>query len=224
MESRHRVLLLRAALGVAALLVLGGCGSRGLEKEAAADSEQPVIDPKVERRDVRAPKFDTEDFEVGAYVGWLSIEDFGSNVVFGVRGAYHITEDFFLEATYGMSEAGRTSYEILSGGNAELLTEDQRDFEYYDLSIGWNILPGEVFLGGKYAMTSAFYIIAGAGNTSFAGDDWFTFTYGVGYRVLPTDFIGVHFDIRDHMFDIDIIGEDKTTHNIEFNLGATWFF
>jgi outer membrane beta-barrel protein len=224
MESRHRILLLRAALGVAALLALGGCGGRGLEKEAAADSEQPVIDPKVERRDVRAPKFDTEDFEVGAYVGWLGIEDFGSNVVFGVRGAYHITEDFFLEATYGMSEAGRTSYEILSGGNAELLTQDQRDFEYYDLSIGWNILPGEVFLGGKYAMTSAFYVIAGAGNTSFAGDDWFTFTYGVGYRVLPTDFIGVHFDIRDHMFDIDIIGEDKTTHNIEFNLGATWFF
>ena len=85
-------------------------------------------------------------------------------------------------------------------------------------------MPGEVFLGGKYAMTSAIYLVAGAGNTSFAGDDWFTFTYGIGYRVLATDSIGVHFDVRDHMFDIDITGADKTTHNIEFNLGATWFF
>jgi outer membrane beta-barrel protein len=224
MESRIRVLLLRAAVAALAGTLVAACGSRGLDREAEADRERPVIDPDVERREVKEPEIDTEDFEVGAYVGFISIEDFGSNAVYGARLAYHITEGLFAEATYGMSEAGKTSYELLSGGQATLLTEDQRDFTYYDVSLGWNLLPGEVFFGGKRAFNSALYVVLGAGNTEFAGDDYFTVSYGAGYRVLLTDSIAAHFDVRDRMFDIDVTGEDKTTHNIEFTLGATWFF
>jgi outer membrane beta-barrel protein len=224
MESRIRVLLLRAAVAALAGTLVAACGSRGLDREAEADRERPVIDPDVERREVEEPEIDTEDFEVGAYVGFISIEDFGSNAVYGARLAYHITEGLFAEATYGMSEAGKTSYELLSGGQATLLTEDQRDFTYYDVSLGWNLLPGEVFFGGKRAFNSALYVVLGAGNTEFAGDDYFTVSYGAGYRVLLTDSIAAHFDVRDRMFDIDVTGEDKTTHNIEFTLGATWFF
>jgi outer membrane beta-barrel protein len=227
MESRIRIFLLRSGIaGLAAVcaVLAGGCSSRALDKEAEADQARPVIEPQVERRDVRAPKIDTEDFEVGAYAGFMSIEDFGSNGVYGLRFAYHITEGFFAEATFGQSEAGKTSYEILSGGQAPLLTDDQRKFRYYDISLGYNLLPGEVFIGRDHAFNSALYFVLGAGNTSFAGDDYFTMTYGAGWRVLATDSIAAHFDVRDHMFNIDITGEDKTTHNIEFNLGATWFF
>jgi outer membrane beta-barrel protein len=211
---------------MAALLAvtLAGCGNRGLEKEAEADQARPVIEPKVERREVKTPKFDTEDWEIGLFGGFLSIEDFGSNAVYGLRAAYHISEGFFTEATYGRSTAGKTSYEILSGGGTTLLTESQRDFSYYDLSIGYNLLPGEVFIGRKHAFNSALYVLLGAGNTSFAGDDYFTLTWGAGYRMLLTDWLALHCDVRDHMFDIDITGEDKTTHNVDFNLGLTVFF
>ena len=37
-------------------------------------------------------------------------------MVYGVRGAWHVTEDFFFEASYGVSEGDLTSYEKLSGG------------------------------------------------------------------------------------------------------------
>jgi outer membrane beta-barrel protein len=224
MESRIRIFLLRLALAVAAGTLVSGCASRSLDAEADADQARPVIEPEVERRDVKAPEIDSEDFEVGAYAGFMSIEDFGSNAVYGARIAYHITEGLFAEATYGISEAGRTSYENLSGGQTTLLTDDQRDFQYYDVSLGYNLLPGEVFIGRDHAFNSALYVMLGAGNTSFAGDDYFTLTYGAGYRVLATDSIALHFGVRDHMLDIDVTGEDKTTHNIEFNLSATWFF
>lgn len=224
MESRIRVFLLRVATAAAGVALLPGCASRALDGEAEADRERAVIESPVERREVRTPKIDTENFEVGAYVGFLSIEDFGSDTVYGARLAYHITEGLFAEATYGQSDAGKTSYEILSGGQALLLTNDQREFRYYDVSLGYNLLPGEVFLGRNRAFTSALYVLIGAGNTRFAGDDYFTFTYGAGYRMLVTDSIAVHVNVRDHMFDIDITGDDKTTHNIEFTLGATWFF
>ena len=186
-------------------------------------SDKPIIEPEVERRKIKQTRIDTEDFEVGAYVGILSIEDFESNVVYGVRLAYNLTEDFFLEGTLGQSRAGRTSYENLSG-SADLLTDSERDYTYYALSAGWNALPGEIFLGKNRAYPTAFYLVAGIGSTRFAGDDRFTVNGGFGYRILPADWIAVHFDVRDHVYDIDLLGEKKIVNNLEAHLGLSIFF
>jgi outer membrane beta-barrel protein len=184
---------------------------------------RPIIDPKVERREIKRARIDTEDFEIGAYFGVLSIEDFESHTVYGARLAYHLTEDFFIEGTFGQSKAGRTSYETLSG-SASLLTDDERDYTYYALSLGWNALPGEVFIGENRAYNTAFYLVAGIGSTTFAGDDRFTVNGGFGYRILPADWIAVHFDVRDHVFDIDLLGEKKIVNNLEAHLGLSIFF
>lgn len=185
--------------------------------------QKPIIDPQVERREIKRTRIDTEDFELGAYVGILSIEDFESNVVYGARLAYHLTEDFFLEGTIGQSRAGRTSWEKLSG-STELIADDDRDYTYYALSMGWNALPGEIFIGKNRAYNSAFYLIAGIGSTTFGGDDRFTVNGGFGYRVLPADWIAVHFDVRDHIFDSDIVGDKKIVNNLEAHLGLSIFF
>jgi outer membrane beta-barrel protein len=116
----------------------------------------------------------------------------------------------------------KSSAEIL--GNYDLSFGSDRKYKYYDLSLGYNLLPGEVFIGRNRAFNSAFYVVAGAGNTTFHDEDMFTLSFGGGYRILATDAIGLHFDVRDHLFDDDISGEDKTTHNIEFTLGLSWFF
>lgn len=220
MEGRIRGIFL---IGLGVVLT---CGLRVPASFAAdgmtTDAEQ-VIAPEVERREIVHPRIDTEDFETGFFVGLLSVEDFGVNAVTGVRLAYHVTENFFVEGTYGQSDTSKTSYERLSGA-AELLTADQRELSYYNLSLGYNVLPGEVFVNGKYAFNSALYLIAGAGSTRFAGDDRFTINVGGGYRFLATDWLALHADVRDHLFDIDVLGNDQTTHNIEMSLGATLFF
>jgi len=222
MESRIFVFLLKPLVLILGLLILGGCASN---RAASVDTDPTasVINPEVERRDVSEADIDTENFEVGAYLGFMSVEDFGTNAVYGARLAYHLTESFFVEGTYGQTNTDETSYEKLSGG-AQLLTDDERTLKFYDVSVGYNLLPGEVFLGSKRAMNSALYVMAGAGNTEFAGDDYFTLVFGAGYRVLATDSIAVNFNVRNHMFDSDLLGEDKTVHNIEFSLGLTAFF
>ena len=123
----------------------------------------------------------------------------------------------------GSSKAGKTSYEELSG-SVDLLTDSERQFTYYDLALGWNALPGEVFFGGKRAMPSAVYFTLGAGSTTFAGDDHFTVALGAGLRVLANDWIAVHLGVRDHMFDSDLLGKDKLTQNLQFSISLTAFF
>jgi len=237
--SRLRLLFLTTVAATA----LQGCGMFGRGEDAAPEAvpassetaqvdtattgepadKKPIIDPKVTRRDIARSQIDTEDFELGAYYGIMAIEDFESHAVYGARIAYHLTEDFFLEGTVGASRAGRSSYEKLSG-SAELLTDDERDYTYYALSAGWNVLPGEVFVGKNRAYNTAFYVVAGIGSTSFAGDDRFTVSGGFGYRVLPTDWLAVHFDVRDHVYDIDLLGDKKIVNNLEAHLGLSVFF
>ena len=49
-------------------------------------------------------------------------------------------------------------------------------------------------------------------------------TLGAGLRVLANDWIAVHLDVRDHMFESDLLGENKLTQNLQFGLGVTAFF
>lgn len=232
MESRVRVLFLTGVL-LAFLTGLSGCaatkhlfgmgGQEPAPPPAEAPTPEQVIDPQVERRDVSEPRIDTEDFEIGAFAGILSIEDFGSNTVYGARLAYHISEGLFVEGTIGQSDAGLTSFEILSGG-APILSDSDRQFRYYNLDLGYNLLPGEVFIGKGRAYNTSLYLVGGLGSTAFGGDDLFTVNLGAGFRFLLTDSIALHLDFRDHMFDTDLLGEDKTAHNFESHLGFTVFF
>jgi outer membrane beta-barrel protein len=219
MESRVLVLFLTLTLVVGTLT---GCGREQLVR--TDDGVQPpVIEPDVERREIEPAKIDTEDFEVGIFAGQISVEDFGVNTVAGARFAYHVTEGFFVELAAGQSDTELTSFERLSGA-AQLLTDDQREYSYYNVSLGYNILPGESFVGGDRSLNTALYVIGGVGKTKFAGDDRFTVNLGLGIRMMPLDWFAVHADLRDHIFDIDLLGQEKTAHNVEAHIGVTFFF
>lgn len=216
---------------IALSLLVSGCASLGRGGEARQPApmdpqtslDQPVIEPQVSRREIRRPAIDARDLEVGLHLGVLSIEDFESNAVYGLRLAYHLTEDLFLEASLGRSEAGRSSYERLSGA-VQLLQGNERDYSYYSLAAAWTVLPGETFVGRGRAYNSGLYVLGGLGSTRFAGDDRLTVDVGFGYRVLPTHRTVMSLDVRDHIFDIDLLGEKKVVHNLAARLGLSFFF
>jgi outer membrane beta-barrel protein len=244
METGFRVLLLTAVL-----MTLPGCASvrnwfhqRSEAREAKAEAKEEaaqqnaqadqqdadatpprVIDPEVERRKIKVPHIRSSNIEIGVQDGFLSIEDFGTQNAYGLSLAYHVTEDFFFLGEYGRAYAGKTSFETL-GGNIQLLTPAERHFTYYDISLGYNLLPGEAFIGQGRAMTSSFYFLGGIGSTKFAGDDHFTLNFGGGYRVLPSDWFAIHIQVQDRVFRTDLLGVSKLTNNVEASLGASVFF
>ena len=193
----------------------------GVASVYAQEPEQ-IVRPELERREVKEADIDTEDFEIGAFAGAMSVEDFGTNLVYGARLGYHVTEYVFVEASYGRTDTDETSAERFGG--FQILQDSDRTLDYYNLSFGFNILPGESFVGSRWAFTSDFYLIGGVGSTSFAGDDLFTWNIGFGYRVLVNDWLAVRADARDHVFDVDLLGESNTTHNFEFTGGISIFF
>ena len=221
METRLRLLLLIPLAAAAGCASMRG-GSTPPETTTVPAGPAAVITPEVQRREVRVADIDTENWEIGAYVGSISVQDFGVNFLYGGRLAYHINEDFFIEGSIGTADAGVSSYERVTGN--KLLTKGQREFSYYDLSFAWNVLPGEVFFGGNRAFNSALYLAGGVGSTSFAGDERFTVSLGAGARILIQDGLALRLDVRDRILAVDVFGEDERTHNFEATLSVTGFF
>lgn len=183
-------------------------------------SSVSVFDPQVERREVDRDAIDTENWEFGAYYGVISIEDFGANDIVGGSVAYHVTEDFFVIANYGQAEADLTSAEILTGIS---ILEGERAYSHFDVSLGFNLLPGEGFLGKDIAFSSNFYLLTGLGSTSFAGDNRSTAVLGGGYQVLFNDWLAFNLTLRDYLYKIEIVGS-KTASDLEISSGFTVFF
>ena len=137
---------------------------------ATASTAAPptVIEPQV-RSDARSPcrRSDPSNVELGGYYGEISIEDFGAQPVAGLRFDYHITEDFFFEGAATVApRPWRDQLRGLLSGGVQLLSDAERRLTYYNLSLGYNLLPGEIFIGHNYAMTSALYTIGGIGKAS----------------------------------------------------------
>lgn len=213
MANRFQRLLLGLALAGSAPLAL-------------AQDDGPlgdIVGPDEERRSISERDLDTENFEFGVFYGLMSVEDFGSNDVAGASLSYHVSEDFFLQANYGMTETRETSYELLSGA-VELLTEDQREYTYYNLSLGYNFLPGQIYLTENWSFNTSAYVIGGAGNTEFAGQEYFTYNLGAGFKLFATDWLAFDLGMRGHVFTHELFGREVEVNNLEARLGVSVFF
>ncbi len=203
------------ALAIAAI----GSGAFAADEKAANDQ---VIVPQVDRRDIQLPKFPSNDFAIGIFGGTYATQNFGSSAVGGVRLGYAITEDFFVEGVYAQTKVSDELFrQILPGG---IFPTASQKLSYYNFSAGYNILPGEVFIGSKRAKPAAFYVIGGVGSTNFAEQRRPTFNVGAGYRVFLADWASLQVDMRDHIFSLDLLGTRQSTQNLEFTVGFTAFF
>lgn len=181
-----------------------------------------VIEPDKKMPSVRVAAIDTEKFELGAYAGLLSVEDFNTNPVTGISFTYHINRKFIAQANYGVSTVGKAAFEKVAGGN--FLAEDDYDFEYVNLLAGYNLLDGRSFLGKRHKFNSAIYLLAGAADVSFAGNDKTGLVFGVSYRAVITDWMTINLDLRDTVFDREFLDDKKKTNNTEMLIGFNALF
>ena len=208
----------RAILLLAVTLPIPVFAQTADNKEPGADQ---VILPDISRREVRTPNIDTENFEIGAFVGLLSVEDLGTYADYGIRLAYHVSENFFVEGVFGTSTV---SDETLCNLGLCLFPTRDQSLTYYALSLGYNLFPGESFLSKHSAMTSGVFLLAGVGNTTILDEGHFTLNFGIGLRVLPVDWLDLSVTIRDYVFQSDLLGTSKVTNNFELAFVVSGYF
>lgn len=222
MESRiQRIFLVRvilaAVLFTASSLSVAQHDGSNPDENTILDS---IIEPDLDRRKIKESKIDSEHFELSFFTGVMSVEDFGSNNVGGLRIAFHISEDWFVESAYGLTEISETSAESLF----DIPLVQDRTLRYYNASLGVNLFPGEIFIGRNHAFNSNVFLILGLGNTQFAGDEYITYNFGGGFRLFITDWMTFRLDFRNHIFTHSILGEEKSIQNLETHFGLSVYF
>jgi outer membrane beta-barrel protein len=213
---------MKTTLTLLSSLLLGSAAFAQATPPTRPANEQVVV-PQVERRDVKLPRYPSKDIEVGAFAGVYSTENFGASAVYGLRVGYHITEDFFVQANLARTTVSDENFrQLLPGGG--IFPQPEETLTYYNLSAGWNVLPGELFIGGNRAKATSLYLLAGIGSTKLAERRASTLNFGVGMRMLLADRAAVHLEMRDHVFSTDLLGPRKSTHNLELSGGFAWYF
>ncbi len=218
MEGRIRSLLLGC---IYTWLTLVSVNSLAADLDVEQVSK-PVIQPDIERMEFDEAKINPDNFEIILSFGVIGIEDFGSNTILGAKFAYRVSENFFVDLELGSSTAGTSTVESFL--DIDILTPDERDYSYYLVNLGYDIFPGESFVTNNTTFNTSLYVVAGAGNTQFAGRDNFTFSWGLGYRVIINSYLTTYFDVRDHTFELDFAGETKRTNNLEISFGVGYYF
>lgn len=206
------------------LLALGALAAAALP--AAAQQTKPATDqvivPQVERRDVALPRFPSNDFSIGLYAGTYATQNFGAATVGGLRLGYHVTEDIFFDATFGQTKVSDEAFrQVLPGG---VFVNQKQTLSYANVSVGYNVLPGEAFFGRRNARATQGYVLAGIGSTRFADQTRQTIHVGFGMRLILSDRFALQADVRDHVFSLDLLGKRQSTQNLEVTGGLTAFF
>jgi len=209
-------------LAVLALLTaVTGSQAQATPPEGNPQADQVVV-PKVDRRDIRLPTFPSSDFEVGLFGGSHSTQNFGASMVGGLRLGYHITEDYFVEASLGRTKVSDAAFRrVLPGG---IFTRERETLQYANVSAGVNVLPGEVFFGRDTAMPYYLFVLGGVGTTSFNNTRHQTFNLGLGMKVFVRDWFAVRVDMQDHIFKLDLLGKSERTQNYELTAGLSFLF
>ena len=217
----HHLKSLRLAVAAALALALPAWAQT---QPTPRPANEQVVVPQVDRRDLKLAKFPSKDFEVGLFGGVYSTENFGASAIVGLRVAYHITEDFFVQANLARTRVSDENYRLILNNGGGVFPQERETLSYYNLSAGVNVLPGEVFLGRNRAMPSAVYLIGGVGSTRLVEQRRQTFNFGVGMRVLPAERAAIQVELRDHVFSLDLLGKRQSTQNLELTAGFSWYF
>lgn len=210
----------KRSMGLLVVLLLSHAITVFGQSRDFSQGEAPLISPPSEMKQVKEAKIDKEYIEIVPYYGLYAVEGFNSSAVYGARFALHLTEDFFFEGNYGVTKADLEAFSVRTG--LTLLTDD--DVIYWNINLGYNIFPGQVFLTRSRTLNSTIFLVGGVGQTEFDAQDRFTFNIGSGYKIFFTDWLDAGFRLAIHSFETDITGVKDRIFNMEGTVNIAFFF
>jgi len=148
--------------------------------------------------------------EINVHAGGLALDDADTEVIFGVRGAWHTRSGFGFGG----------NFDVVPVGNESRLLA----FE------------GEIFLtSGEVSYTfpsddpTHFFVAAGIGAATFSPDDGdseseLLIPVGGGFKWFLADSrYAIRAEVRDQIIRVDN-GDSETLHNWEFSVGISFLF
>ena len=186
-----------------------------------------IIKPSIERDSSSPIAFTKSKFDLSVFAGGYKFDGFNTSFASGIKLALYPQPKYFVEIVYAISEIDESLRTDL--GYTQLLNDNT--FDYFDLSIGINLLSGHMYFSNKsnLALSTDYYLIIGLGkinlesaNNENIGED--TQNLGLGVRLALTKNIDLHINAKTHFMSKNLLDEKKSAQNLTYNAGLGFYF
>ena len=167
---------------------------------------------------VRSGYYSSDTFDGVGYIVHrplgVPIPTFG---VFALSYAYHMTEDFAVEATAGLTR-------LTSNGGPELertfavLDDKPRRQLMFDANLVWSIAHAKLRLGGSITHFDL-YVTGGGGVVDSALSSGIAGNGGFGLKFFLGRAFGLRLDVRDHVFQQQLLSQSMVVNDITATVG-----
>lgn len=206
------------------------------DDQAAKDSssktdnsyQQPLlIEPNIKRSPDVYPGFEKTNFEIAPFIGGYKFDGFNTEALQGIKIALYPYRSLFIEINYALTEIDESVRTDL--GFLPLLTDTE--FSYYDLSLGFNVLPAQFHLpfNTNRAINTDIYLLAGLGKLNIDTtanneiDDNFV-NLGIGLRLALIKWLCLHASVKNHIMRENLLDTSASAQNLSYTLGLGIYF
>lgn len=177
---------------------------------------------KRKRRDVRERLFQqTNRHELTIQGGYYASDLFDGTYIVGGAYAYHMTEDFAVEASGALTQ-------IASAGGPELertfslLQDKSRRSLLFDADLVWSPAHGKLRLGGSIRHFDL-YFAAGAGVVDSVLSSDIAGNAAIGLKFFLGRAISVRIDVRDHVYRQQLLARKELVNDVTAMIGIGLF-
>jgi outer membrane beta-barrel protein len=200
--------------------------AKAKEKEAGNTGGDACIDENVKadlfakrkRRDVRERLFQqTNRHELTLMGGYYTSDLFDGTYVVGGAYAYHMTEDFAVEASAAWTR-------IASSGGPELervfelLGERDRGALLFDADLVWSPAHGKLRMGGAIVHFDP-YFAAGAGVVDSVLSSDIAANVAIGFKFFVWRALAFRLDVRDHFYRQQLLARKVWVNDVTTTIG-----
>jgi outer membrane beta-barrel protein len=205
-------------------------GSGGASEETAVEDADACIDENVKadlfakrkRRDVRDRLFQqTNRHELTALGGYYASDLFDGTYVVGGAYAYHMTEDFAIEAHAALTHIASSAGTELEQRYVVLGTKSRREILYH-ADLVWDPAHGKLRIGGAIRHFDL-YFAAGAGVIDSVLSNDIAGNAAVGLKFFIGRAMAIRLDVRNYVYRQQLLARKEWVDDVTSTIGLSLF-
>lgn len=198
--------------------------------EAAVEDADACIDENVKadlfakrkRRDVRDRLFQqTNRHELTALGGYYASDLFDGTYVVGGAYAYHMTEDFAIEAHAALTHIASSAGTELEQRYVVLGTKSRREILYH-ADLVWDPAHGKLRIGGAIRHFDL-YFAAGAGVIDSVLSNDIAGNAAVGLKFFLGRAMAIRIDVRNYVYRQQLLARKEWVNDVTSTIGLSVF-
>lgn len=161
--------------------------------------------------------------ELSAFGGVYAADLLSSSYLLQGAYAFHVSEDFALEASFGYTRAESDLVRVVEQDTSFTALRLDTPVYLYLGHLLWSLAYGKLRWFNGSISRFDFYFALGGGVTDNQSAEGLTLSGGFGFKMFFGDWFALRLDLRDHVMSQELLGVSEVVNNLAATLGFSIF-